>query len=206
MRRGELRALRWENVDLAAGVIRVEQSWDSREGAVTPKSRKGRRRVPIPAGLRDALTEHRMTSWPEGYVFGRGPEQVFGATSITERADRAWKAAKLDRITLHEARHTYASLMIAAGVNAKALSEFMGHSSIQVTLDLYGHLMPGAESEAASRLDALLANAESQARAGAYHSRTSPQPSQAPSSDSKQDSERQSEEGQTTPFAGDLAL
>jgi hypothetical protein len=54
--------------------------------------------------------------------------------------------------------------MIAAGVNAKALSEFMGHSSIQVTLDLYGHLMPGAESEAASRLDALLANAENRAR------------------------------------------
>jgi integrase len=42
MRRGELRALRWENVDLAAGVIRVEQSWDPKQGAVTPKSRKGR--------------------------------------------------------------------------------------------------------------------------------------------------------------------
>jgi hypothetical protein len=54
--------------------------------------------------------------------------------------------------------------MIAAGVNAKALCEFMGHSSIQVTLDLYGHLMPGAESEAASLLDALLENAEGQAR------------------------------------------
>src|SRR5262245_25361325 len=105
-----------------------------------------------------------MATWCEGYVFGRGPEKVFGATSITERADRAWEKAKLDRITLHEARHTYASLMIAAGVNAKALSEFMGHSSIQVTLDLYGHLMPGAESEAASRLDALLAGAERQAR------------------------------------------
>ncbi len=54
--------------------------------------------------------------------------------------------------------------MIAAGVNAKALSEFMGHSSIQITLDRYGHLMPGAESEAASLLDALLENSESQAR------------------------------------------
>jgi hypothetical protein len=54
--------------------------------------------------------------------------------------------------------------MIAAGVNAKALSEFMGHSSIQVTLDKYGHLMPGAENEAASRLDALLENAARKAR------------------------------------------
>ena len=172
LRRGELRALRWENVDLAAGVIRVEQSWDPQQGAVTPKSRKGRRRVPIPVGLRDAITEHRMASWTEGYVFGKGPEEVFGATSLTDRADRAWKDAELDRITLHEARHTYASLMIAAGVNAKALSEFMGHSSIQVTLDLYGHLMPGAESEAASRLDVLLANAETQARSADAEGKT----------------------------------
>ncbi|HEY6653212.1 MAG TPA: hypothetical protein VI028_03720, partial [Solirubrobacterales bacterium] len=103
------------------------------------------------------------------------------------------------------ARHTYASLMIAAGVNAKALCEFMGHSSIQVTLDLYGHLMPGAESEAASRLDALLANAESQARGGAYQMSTTHQPSQAASSVSEQFSESQPEQSQTDPFAGDLA-
>jgi integrase len=115
LRRGELRGLRWEHVDLAAGVIRVEAGWDSKEGAILPKSRKGQRRVPIPAGLRDSLTEHRMASWQDGYVFGRGPEKVFGATSLTERADRAWKEAGLDRLTLHEARHTYASLMIEAG-------------------------------------------------------------------------------------------
>jgi integrase len=57
---------------------------------------------------------------------------------------------------LHQARHTYASIMIAAGVNAKALSVFMGHSSIKATFDLYGHLMPGTEAEAAALLDAFL--------------------------------------------------
>ena len=88
------------------------------------------------------LTEHRRATWPEGYVFGRGPEQVFAATTLTDRADKVWEDAELDRITLHEARHSYPFLMIAAGVNAKVLSEFMGHSSIQVTLDLYGHLPP----------------------------------------------------------------
>jgi integrase len=164
LRKGELRALKWERVDLAAGLIHVEDSWDVREGRIDPKSHKGRRRVPIPAGLRDVLTEHRMTTWEEGYVFGRSPEHVFAGTTLTDQADQAWKDAGLNRVTLHEARHTYASLMIAAGVNAKALCEFMGHRSIQVTLDLYGHLMPGAESEAASLLDALLENAEGQAR------------------------------------------
>lgn len=67
-----------------------------------------------------------------------------------------WKNAKLDPIGLHEARRTYASMMIAAGVNAKALSEFLGHASISITLDRYGHLMPGAHGEAAGFLDTYL--------------------------------------------------
>jgi len=61
---------------------------------------------------------------------------------------------------LHEARHTFASLMIAAGVNAKALSCYMGHSSVTITYDRYGHLMPGNENESVALLDAYLANAE----------------------------------------------
>ena len=67
--------------------------------------------------------------------------------------------AKLERVTFHDCRHTYASLMIAAGCNAKALSTFMGHSSIQITMDRYGHLMPGSEEEAAGLLDAYLTKA-----------------------------------------------
>jgi len=57
---------------------------------------------------------------------------------------------------LHECRHTFASLMIAAGVNAKALGTYLGHSSITITLDRYGHLFPGNEEEAAALLDAYL--------------------------------------------------
>ena len=65
-----------------------------------------------------------------------------------------WAVA--DRLRLHQARHSYASFMIAAGVNAKALASYMGHSSIKVTFDLYGHLMPGSEAEASSLLDGYL--------------------------------------------------
>ncbi len=56
-------------------------------------------------------------------------------------------------MTLHDCRHTYASFAIAAGVNAKALSTYMGHSGISMTLDRYGHLFPGNEAEAAALLD-----------------------------------------------------
>jgi len=78
-------------------------------------------------------------------------------STVSARAERAWEAAELDRVTLHECRHTFASLMIASGVNAKALSVYMGHASVTITYDRYGHLMPGNEAEAASLLDAYLA-------------------------------------------------
>lgn len=83
---------------------------------------------------------------------------------IYRRADRAWQARSVGRLRLHQARHTYASFMIAAGVNAKALSSFMGHSSVKVTFDLYGHLMPGTEAEAAALLDRYLGNAIAEAQ------------------------------------------
>lgn len=166
LRRGELQALRWSDVDLAAGVIHVRRSWDAKEGFIPPKSKKGIRKVPVPAVLRDHLVEHRMGSEheDEGLVFGSSAASPFQPTRITDRARKAWAAGKLDRIVLHEARHTFASLMIAAGVNAKALSTYMGHANISITLDLYGHLMPGNEDEAAGLLDAYLERANTQAR------------------------------------------
>lgn len=164
LRRGELMALRWTDVDLAAGVLRVERSWDIKAGFIEPKSNQGRRTVPIPAVLGDPelpgyLVQHRIRATdPEGLVFGRGSEP-FARTTVRKRARKAWADAGLDPITLHEARHTFASLMIAAGVNAKALSTYMGHANISITLDRYGHLMPGNEAEAASLLDAYLSAA-----------------------------------------------
>lgn len=98
----------------------------------------------------------------------------FDDSSLAARAATAWRkmnAERLERsleplepITLHEARHTYASLMIAAGVNAKALCTYMGHSSVTITYDRYGHLMPGNEDEAAALLGAYLGRANTQAR------------------------------------------
>jgi integrase len=196
LRRGELMALRWEDVDLTKGVIRVERSWDLKAGPVDTKSRAGRRGVPIPVVLRDHLIEEKLRSgWSEGLVFGRGPERPFNDSAVRRRAQTAWRrkrraravelaqAAGLDfdeldepardrfleqagfeAIAWHQCRHTFASLMIAAGVNAKALSTYMGHSSITITLDRYGHLMPGNEDEAADLLDAYLERANTAAR------------------------------------------
>ncbi len=158
LRRGELGALRWQDVDLERGIICVERSWDQKAGPVEPKSRSGRRRVPLAAPLGAHLSAHRLAkaSGDEGLVFGRPSGRALHSEALTRRARTAWRRAGLEPIGLHECRHTYAAFMIAAGVNAKALSTYMGHSSITITLDRYGHLMPGSEAEAAGMLGAYL--------------------------------------------------
>ena len=78
---------------------------------------------------------------------------------LVARAVKAWTKAELAPIGLHEGRHTFASILIAAGVNAKALSTYLGHSSIQIILDRYGYLMPGNEDERVALLDAYLERA-----------------------------------------------
>jgi integrase len=91
-----------------------------------------------------------------GFVFGREDGRTFAPSSVVLRAETAWAAAGLTPIGLHECRHTFASFMIAAGVNAKALSTYMGHASVTITFDRYGHLMPGNDAEAARLLDRYL--------------------------------------------------
>jgi integrase len=113
--------------------------------------------VPLVKPLRAELAAHRLRQGRggEGLALGRG-ERAFSLGAAMRRAGEAWKEAGLKAIGLHDCRHTYASFMIAAGANAKALSTYMGHSSITITLDRYGHLMPGSEAEAAGMLEAYL--------------------------------------------------
>ena len=165
LRRGELRALLWLDVDLADGPIRVERSVSSHGEIGEPKSRAGRRGVPIVAALRDLLVEHKLVTRRDvGLVFGSSPTQPFTPTAVRKRALTAWRRTNLDPIGLHECRHTFASLLIAAGVNAKAITSYLGHASIQTTFDLYGHLMPGNEDEAVALVDTYLERANSEKR------------------------------------------
>jgi integrase len=156
LRRGELMALRWQDIDLKGGTIDVHRSWNIEHGLSQTKNRD-RRRVPIADALREHLAAQRLRQSPGVELcFGMATGRPFRPDRLQERADQAWEAAGLERLTLHDARHTFASLMIAARVNAKALSAYMGHSSIAITFDRYGHLMPGNAAEAAGLLDSYL--------------------------------------------------
>ena len=86
-------ALRREDVDLAAGVIRVERGWDDEVGEVTPKSAQGRRKVPIPAALRDRLLEYLMDGPAEGRIFTRLEESYDRGRGAVEAAGRAADAS-----------------------------------------------------------------------------------------------------------------
>ncbi len=156
LRRGELLALSWTDIDLAGGVIRVERSYDPRSGQTVPPSHAGTRRIPILAALRDFLDEHKIRTGGEGLVFGRADGGPFTHSAVIRRAAKVWKAAAIekarkagapeeeltglmaqpfDALTLHEARHSFASLLIAAGVNAKR-----AHSTYIRALERDDHL------------------------------------------------------------------
>lgn len=142
-----------------ASTIEVERSYDPVAAQyISPKSRAGTRRVPVTQELRGHLEAHRKRlGRGTGLLFGRTATRPFDDRALKLRAEKAWYTAGLTSITLHEARHTYASLLIAAGVSSKAVSTYMGHASITITLDRYGHLFPGNEAEAADLLDGYLA-------------------------------------------------
>jgi integrase len=152
-------ALRWEAVDLGRSEIRVEHSWDPAAGAVPPKTETSARTLPVLAVLRDYLDEHKLATGRSSsdLVLGRSAQEPFVASTVRHRALAAWEAAGLRPISLHECRHTFASLMIAAGENPKAIQAFMGHATIQMTFDRYGHLMPGSRDQARARMDEYLA-------------------------------------------------
>jgi integrase len=165
LRRGELWGVRRGNVDRGEGIIRVRHGEDAMEGRIDPKSDAGIRLVPIPGQLAEILDEYDAYLLDKGRPLGEDDRYFpgersdrFSHSALIERAQKHWTATDLEAVGLHDARHTYASLMIAAGVNAKALCTYMGHSSIQVTFDRYGHLFPGNEAEAAALLDAYLTN------------------------------------------------
>ncbi|HEX5762768.1 MAG TPA: site-specific integrase [Solirubrobacterales bacterium] len=162
LRRGELQALRVCDIDLAGNLIAVERGWDQVEGVIEPKSRAGSRGVPLLSILRGYLDGHLRRSGRSGedLVFGRTTVEAFYAATVDGRAKRAWRKANereraaaqeagsepvlLDPITLHHCRHTFASLLIDSGANPKAIQEFMGHSKIETTFDVYGHLSQAA--------------------------------------------------------------
>jgi len=175
LRLGELQALEYgpDGLDLGGGRITVSRAYDQKAHLYgPPKSKAGYRTIPIAAILRDELIEHAARrSRREGLVFQRPDGKPFWAAAVERRAKTAWKHAGLDKICLHEARHTFASLLIEAGENPKRVATYMGHADVATTLNVYAKLFEGHEQDTLSKLDALLERHDTGARVAQLEAR-----------------------------------
>lgn len=156
IRRGELLALRWLDVDLVGGRLFIRRSW--RAGVFGDvKSARSRRPVELPPGLVSQLREHKLASGNPG-----GDELVFSEDGEVlepkQWMERLWKQALRggglrESLRWHDLRHTFASLLLDQGESVKLVQSQLGHASGQITMDIYAHLMPEAGAGAAKRLE-----------------------------------------------------
>lgn len=177
LRRGEIAALRWRNVDFKSRSLAIIESAEQTKEGVRykePKSGKART-VALSTTMLEELKAHRTRQAEEQLKIGLRPgegsfivAQADGAPlqprSLTHEWVRLLAKTSLPRIRFHDLRHTHASQMLAAGVHPKIASERLGHSTIGITLDLYSHVMPGMQADAAEQVDAALQAAISASR------------------------------------------
>jgi integrase len=171
LRRGELLALAWNNVDLDDARLRVERSLEETRAGLcfkTPKTKHGRRSISLPLGAVAALREHRSKQLELRMALGLGrPEPsalVFcnpdGSPMSPEKLSRDWgracKPLGLPHVTLHSLRHTHVSALIAANVDVVEISRRIGHGSPAVTLRIYAHLFKSTDIAAAAAIEAAL--------------------------------------------------
>jgi len=171
LRQGELRALRWKDVDLDRGVLAVRGSVMGTARATmtigTPKNGKARS-VELGSIAVQALREHRARQLEErkvvplrgdlGLVFCNEWGEYLPTNTIVLALRRALSRAGLPVIRFHDLRHTAATLMLRQGVHPKMASEMLGHSTIAITLDLYSHITPTMQRQAADAIDRALSS------------------------------------------------
>jgi integrase len=172
MRLGELLGLRWRDVDLGSAVLSVVQTAQYANGTIifrAPKTAKGRRSVALSGSTVEKLRAHRQRQLEQrlalgpayknqGLVFaGASGEALSPNGGLRSTWARLTAAVGLSGLRIHDLRHAHASLMLAQGTHPKVVSERLGHATIGITLDIYSHVLPGLQHEAAERLDLLLA-------------------------------------------------
>jgi integrase len=170
LRQAELLAVRWRDLDLDAGLLRVKQTaqWLPGKGFIfaPPKTPKSRRTIDLSPRTIARLRQQRQRQLEERLLVGpayQDHDLVF-ATRVGGPIDpsnlrRSWesilKRAGVGHVRFHDLRHGHASLLLQQGAHAKLISERLGHAGIGITMDTYGHLLPGIQAEAAARLDTL---------------------------------------------------
>ena len=171
LRRGEALALRWQDVGLEAGTLRVSHTLQNLPGGgwnlAEPKSRNSRRTLGLPQFALVAVREHRKRQLEEklrqgkqwqdhGFVFTSIIGTPLDGNNIFKLFKQILKENGLPDMRFHDLRHSCASLLLAQGVSPRVIMETLGHSQISLTMDTYSHVMPVLMRDAADKMDAIL--------------------------------------------------
>jgi integrase len=168
LRAGELLGLKWDDVDLEAGALRVRRTLsETGDGPIfePPKDGKGRN-VPLTNTAVQALRDHLARQMQEigggyedrGLVFASQTGNTMSASNLVNRNFKPLlKRARLPVIRLHDLRHTCATLLLVKGVHPKYVQELLGHANISITLDTYSHVIPGMGNQTVMAMEEVFA-------------------------------------------------
>ena len=172
MRRGELLALQWGDIDLDGGTIRVERSVEETKQTglrvKSPKTKRGRRTITLPSTAVAMLRAHKVQQLelrlqlgmgklePDTLVFGTIEGSLMSPDNLSSRWYHVCRGKGLPLVTFHALRHTHASVLIRNGVDILTISRRLGHSKASITLDVYGHMIGGADEAAAKAIEKVM--------------------------------------------------
>ena len=165
MRQGELLGLRWDAIDFERDMVTVRHSLAEVKSVFIlkePKRKRSRRTFKLPAFVVESLKEHQAAmakkSHGSAFCFVTKNGNHIGKSSLTRQVFKPiLKAAKLPQVKFHSLRHSHASALLQDGTSIKAVSQRLGHSTVELTLRVYFHLLPDADESLAALTDKLFA-------------------------------------------------
>lgn len=168
MRRGELLALKWQDLDFSTRTLQVRRIYTRTAGnryiEAEPKTEKSRRSIALPALVVDLLLQHREKqsqvkqqageAWQEhDLVFCTSLGTPLNPSKVVDRYKALLKRAGLPDIRFHDLRHSAASILLGMGIHPKVVQELLGHHQISMTMDIYSHVMPTMQKDAMDKWD-----------------------------------------------------
>ena len=162
LRRGELLGLKWSDIDLEHGSLRVQRQIARIDGEIVEaplKTKNAYRTLPLSADAIDVLKTQKKKCGNSQYVFPSPTGGPISPDSVLHMLHRVLKRAGLPKVRFHDLRHTFATLALQNGVDIKTVSGMLGHFSAGFTLDTYAHVTTSAQKEAANTMEKVLANA-----------------------------------------------
>ena len=162
LRRGELLGLKWEDLDLERGNLRVRRQIARINGEVVEaplKTKNAYRTLPLSADAINVLMQQRRKTGNSEWVFPSPTGGPMSPDSVLHMLQRVLKRAGLPRIRFHDLRHTFATMALQNGVDVKTVSSMLGHYSAGFTLDTYAHVTTDAQLKAAQTMGNILSRA-----------------------------------------------